>query len=93
MSVELTNIRQQKDEVYRANLEEFISMSLFEWLKQFPNVKYDLTDFVFGKGTIYVYGKTSDLERMSQSPELLVEFHEMIIRIFKTTRIEYVFTD
>ncbi len=64
-------------------------MPLTEWLTQFPNVKYDLTDWVFGRGTIYVYGTSSDLERMAESPELLVEFHEMLMSTFKTSRIEY----
>lgn len=87
-------------DIIRAELKDFIGMpsanlfpnskSLDEWLKEFPNVKFDLKDWLFGRGTVYIKGPASDLQKMASEPELLIEFHETIINSFNTTNIKYV---
>ncbi len=64
--------------------------SLNEWLKKFPNVKFDLEEWANGNSIIRVKGSASDLQLMASEPELLVEFHESIINAFNTINIEYV---
>lgn len=95
---ELPTIKEEtNDEIFRCNYDEFMLCETFinrkplnEWLKEFPNVKFDLVQWMFGNGTVYVKGSSADLERMAKDPELLVEFHESIINTFDTINIEYV---
>lgn len=90
-------------DIIRAELKDFIgipsptifpnSRSLDDWLKEFPNVRFDLKDWLFGKGTVYIKGSASDLQKMASEPDLLVEFHESVINALNTTKIEYVQID